>query len=267
MTPMFHAASMAASWCTPHQGAGARAHHAAVRPGQGASTAIDEHGVTITGDGADDDRHDAEPPRLRRRRSWRSLQHLAYGASPMPAALLDQLQSLLPELRLHPGLRDDRGVGGAHRARPPTTTARAATSCESAGRAAAGRAPLDPGRRRQPAAAPARSARCAPRAATSCASTGTGPTPPPRCSATAGTTPATPATSTTTGYLFLVDRVKDMIVTGGENVYSSRGRERHRHAPRRAAGRGDRHPRRALGRGGARHRRAERGRDGHRGAS
>ncbi len=39
--------------------------------------------------------------------------------------------------------------------------------------------------------------------------------------AAAGTTPATPATSTTADYLFLVDRVKDMIVTGGENVYSA----------------------------------------------
>ena len=28
------------------------------------------------------------------------------------------------------------------------------------------------------------------------------------------------ATSTSDGYLYLVDRVKDMIVTGGENVYS-----------------------------------------------
>ena len=38
--------------------------------------------------------------------------------------------------------------------------------------------------------------------------------------ATGGTTPATRATSTREGYLYLVDRVKDMIVTGGENVYS-----------------------------------------------
>ena len=40
------------------------------------------------------------------------------------------------------------------------------------------------------------------------------------CSATAGTTPVTRATSTTTATVYLVDRVKDMIVTGGENVYS-----------------------------------------------
>ena len=36
------------------------------------------------------------------------------------------------------------------------------------------------------------------------------------------------------GYVYLVDRVKDMIVTGGENVYSDRGRERHLHRTRRS---------------------------------
>ena len=36
----------------------------------------------------------------------------------------------------------------------------------------------------------------------------------------AGTTPATWATSTSRDICILVDRVKDMIVTGGENVYS-----------------------------------------------
>ena len=40
-------------------------------------------------------------------------------------------------------------------------------------------------------------------------------------SSTAATGPAISATRTTTGYLFLVDRAKDMIVTGGENVYST----------------------------------------------
>ena len=61
------------------------------------------------------------------------------------------------------------------------------------------------------------------------------------------------------GLLHLTDRVKDMIVTGGENVYSTevenvlamhpavQGRGRHRH------------PERRLGRGGARHRRAQGG--------
>lgn len=37
-------------------------------------------------------------------------------------------------------------------------------------------------------------------------------------SATAGTRRGMPDTD---GYLFLIDRVRDMIVTGGENVYST----------------------------------------------
>ena len=38
---------------------------------------------------------------------------------------------------------------------------------------------------------------------------------------TVGTTPATSATWMTDNYLFIVDRAKDMIITGGFNVYSA----------------------------------------------
>ena len=40
-------------------------------------------------------------------------------------------------------------------------------------------------------------------------------------SATAGSTPATSAGSTTDGYLYIVDRLKDMIRSGGENMSSA----------------------------------------------
>ena len=39
-------------------------------------------------------------------------------------------------------------------------------------------------------------------------------------SATAGTTPGISACRTSEGYVFLVDRKKDMIISGGENIYS-----------------------------------------------
>ena len=66
----------------------------------------------------------------------------------------------------------------------------------------------------------ARSASSGPARARTWSATGTTPTPPPPPSPpTAGSRPATPASSTTKGFVYLHDRVKDMIVTGGENVY------------------------------------------------
>ena len=58
------------------------------------------------------------------------------------------------------------------------------------------------------------------------------------------------------GYVFIVDRIKDMIVSGGENVYSAEVENAARHAPRGGGLRGDRRARRRVGRAGARRRRA-----------
>ena len=52
------------------------------------------------------------------------------------------------------------------------------------------------------------------------AATGAGLMPTRPRSAKVGSTPATSATSTPTGYLYLVDRAKDMIIRAGENIYS-----------------------------------------------
>ena len=64
------------------------------------------------------------------------------------------------------------------------------------------------------------------------------------------------------GYLSMVDRAKDMIITGAENVYSVEVESRPLPAPRRRRGRRLRHSRRALGRSRPRDRRPTRRRDG-----
>ena len=53
------------------------------------------------------------------------------------------------------------------------------------------------------------------------------------------------------GFIYVVDRVKDMIISGGENVYSVEVENAHRAASRGRAMRGDRHPERAMGRTGS----------------
>ena len=58
------------------------------------------------------------------------------------------------------------------------------------------------------------------------------------------------------GFHYIVDRKKDMIITGGENVYSREVEDVHLPAPGGGGGGGHRPPRRALGRERVRRRRA-----------
>ena len=62
-------------------------------------------------------------------------------------------------------------------------------------------------------------------------------------------------------YLYIVDRAKDMIITGGFNVYSDRGRAGADGASRRPGLRGDRPARREVGRAGRGRRPAPAGRE------
>ena len=54
------------------------------------------------------------------------------------------------------------------------------------------------------------------------------------------------------GYVYVVDRMKDMIITGGENVYSAEVENVRRAAPGGRPMRSDRRSRRQMGRDGAR---------------
>ena len=217
-TPMFHAASMGGMLGVPAIG-GDVGLRPAVRPGA-VLDAIEQHQVTMT----------VMVP---------TMIGMLHGASRVPARAAREPRDasptarrrcrrrcssscsrLFPELDIYQGYGMTESVGGAHGARPRGAPRRRRRACARR----AGRCPASRSRSRTTTATPVAAGRdrrgVRPRRQLHARVLEASPRRPRRRSAAAGTTPATPATSTSEGYLFLVDRVKDMIVTGGENVYS-----------------------------------------------
>ena len=147
-----------------------------------------------------------------------SLRLIVYGAAPIPAELLKQAMSDLP-LRLPAGLRphrdDRRDHPAAARDHDPERPEEAAVlRLRAGGRRAAHRR-----RRRQGPAPPARSARsrCARRR--SWAATGSCRDATARAIQDDWFFTGDAGYLDDEGYLYIYDRVKDMIVSGGENIY------------------------------------------------
>jgi long-chain acyl-CoA synthetase len=147
-----------------------------------------------------------------------SLRTLHYGASPMPEALLERLMKALPDLELYQGYGMTE-VGSLLTVLQPVDHRAGGSLLQSAGRAVPGAAVSiqdDKGNLLRPGNTGEVCARCGnamreywqkPEATEEAFRGGWYHT------GDAGYLDAQ-------GYLFLVDRVKDMIVSGGENVYS-----------------------------------------------
>ena len=149
----------------------------------------------------------AGPAGLRRRTTSRRCSWIAYGGAPIAPALVRRIQEAFPNARVGNGfgLTETSSVATflPHEWRPSTPTPSASPRRSSTSRWTS------------PSTA---SASCWSAGRTSSRATGTSRTRRRRRSSTAGCTPAT-SPGSTTGFVQIVDRAKDMINRGGENVY------------------------------------------------
>jgi long-chain acyl-CoA synthetase len=216
LTPMFHAASMGGIMGTPAAGA-TSVFMPLYEPGA-AMSLIEAHGVTQTmmvptmiammlGHA------DFAPERLA------SLKWLTYGASPMPSALLDRLLSMYPDLNITQGYgmtessslltwlnENDHRIGGAR--------------LQSAGRPAPGVVLSIQDEAGNEVAKGETGEVCA-KAGNFMREYWNKPDATAEVFANGWYHTGDAGYIDPDGFLFLVDRVKDMIVSGGENVYSA----------------------------------------------
>lgn len=214
-TPMFHAASMGGILAVPAAG-GTSTFVPMFNPPE-VLDVIERHGVTMTVMVPTMVGMVLEDPSFRRER-LESLEILVYGASPMPTPLLEQVLALYPRLSVFQcyGMTEGSSVSTVL---GPDEHRRGGDLLKSAGRTFPGVAmtiqdpegnPLPPGQTGEV-----------------CFRGGQYMTeywkkPAETAEAFRGGWYHTGDAGYTDerGYLYLVDRVKDMIVTGGENVYS-----------------------------------------------
>ena len=134
----------------------------------------------------------------------------------MPVPVRDRLQQRLPELGFYNCFGQSE-IGPLATVLRPEEHAERPESVRPAGALRRGPRRRRRGRRRRRPASPASCSTARP----SCApATGTSRTRRPRPSATGGSTPATSSRATRPGYLTVVDRIKDVINTGGVLVAS-----------------------------------------------
>jgi acyl-CoA synthetase (AMP-forming)/AMP-acid ligase II len=215
-TPMFHAASLGAVLAVPAVG-GQSTFVALFDPPQ-VLDVIERHGVTMTVMVPTMismllDHPDFKPGRLA------SLKILTYGASPMPTALVERVLALFPDMDLYQGYGMTENCG-LLTCLGPEEHRRGGDFLRSAGRPMPGSVvsildddgkPLPPGESGEVCARAGNYMReywNRPEETASVFRDGWYHT------GDAGYLDSS-------GYLYLVDRVKDMIVTGGENVYSA----------------------------------------------
>ena len=214
-TPMFHAASMGGMLGVPAQG-GASVFLSLFDPGK-VMTLVEQHKVTNTVMVPTMINMLVNHPEFAPKR-LESLNTLTYGASPMPGALLDQLLTMFPDLDIYQGYGMTES-SAVLTALGPEDHRQGSERLRSAGRPLAGVELSIQDVDGRPVPAGETGEVCA-RAGNFMREYWNKPEATAEAFRGGWYHTGDAGYLDANGYLFLVDRVKDMIVTGGENVYS-----------------------------------------------